>query len=72
MFYCFQHHPRTRPQPTEMYHIPKPIPDQTIPEITPPDTPNSLVKESPTSDQTLTETLDNQEQSENKNLEPPY
>ncbi|XP_052743083.1 serologically defined colon cancer antigen 8 homolog isoform X3 [Bicyclus anynana] len=35
-----KHLPRTHPQPTE-YHIPNPIPDQTIPELSPPETPHS-------------------------------
>ncbi|XP_061724944.1 serologically defined colon cancer antigen 8 homolog isoform X4 [Cydia pomonella] len=41
-----KHQPRTYPQPTEM-HLPPPVADQTIPELTPPDTPTSQ-----TSDQT--------------------
>ncbi|XP_048000200.1 serologically defined colon cancer antigen 8 homolog isoform X4 [Leguminivora glycinivorella] len=35
-----KHQPRTYPQPTEM-HLPPPVADQTIPELTPPDTPTS-------------------------------
>ncbi|XP_022828757.1 serologically defined colon cancer antigen 8 homolog isoform X5 [Spodoptera litura] len=36
-----KHIPRTRPQPTEMYHIPRPTADETIPELSPPDTPHT-------------------------------
>ncbi|XP_013178689.1 PREDICTED: serologically defined colon cancer antigen 8 homolog isoform X3 [Papilio xuthus] len=36
-----KHLPRTLPQPTGLHHIPQPIPDETIPEMTPPDTPRS-------------------------------
>ncbi|XP_063390240.1 serologically defined colon cancer antigen 8 homolog isoform X5 [Cydia fagiglandana] len=36
-----KHQPRTYPQPTAM-HLPPPVADQTIPELTPPDTPTTL------------------------------
>lgn len=38
--YIFQHLPRTQPHQTE-YQIPRPAPDQTIPELSPPETPHS-------------------------------
>lgn len=39
MLNFLQHHPRTLPQQAEMSPLPLPLPDKTISELTPPETP---------------------------------